>query len=868
MDETAAKPMNTDRIPYDHTRIEERWQRRWAESGAFTARRDPKRPRKFYCLEMFPYPSGDLHVGHMRNYTLGDVTARFHRMRGFNVLYPQGFDAFGQPAEQAAVQRGIHPAEWTFQCIDRMRGQFKRMGFSYDWQREVVTCVPEYYRWNQWLFLRFLERGLAFRAMSPVNWCPNCKFVLSDEEAQGGRCWRCDGPVTRVDREQWFLRITDYADRLLDDLQQLTAWPEQVRAMQANWIGRSEGVRFELEIPETGDRVAVFTTRIDTVFGMTFVLLSPDHPLTAKLRPRNPDPAAVDAVIEHARTATPVERITSRRGAALGVHAINPLNGERVPVWVADYVVMEYGTGAIMAVPAHDERDLQFARQYGLPVRVVVQPNGAPLDAATMESAYTGDGTQVNSGAYDGLPNRAAMARIAADLEARGLGQRTVQYRLRDWLISRQRYWGTPIPIVYCDKCGTVPVPDHQLPVVLPLDIPFTREGQPLAMAESFVQTTCPKCGGPARRETDTMAQWIESCWYFLRYTDARNVTAPFASDEANFWAPVDQYIGGIEHAVLHLLYSRFFTKVLHDLGMVTFTEPFTRLFAQGMITKDGAVMSKSKGNAVAPEEVIEKFGADTVRTHILFMGPPEQSAEWSDEGVAGTHRFLGRVWRLVQDSRAHKVVSQAPLRETERGAEAGVRSGDPAAIRDICRLTHHSIQRVTADIEAFKFNTAISALHELTHGLTTAAERIVQLTSPPNPSPITERGGEAGVRSVSSADELRAAVREGVEALVLLLSPFAPHLCEELWEALGHTDGLTWHPWPVADAALAAAEQVTIVVQVNGKVRDRLTVPAGTPDDELRRLALTSANVQKHLGGQEPREIIVVPGRLVNIVV
>ena len=832
-EQATTAPAAPTRVSYNPARIEAKWQRRWAETEAFTTCRDPARPTKFYCLEMFPYPSGDLHMGHVRNYMIGDVTARFHRMRGENVLYPIGFDAFGQPAEQAAVLNDTHPATWTPQCIERMRRQFRRLGISYDWAREVVTCVPEYYRWNQWFFLRFLERGLAYRARAPVNWCARCRFVLSDEEAAGGECWRCQGPVTRQEREQWFFRITDYADRLLDDLRHLEHWPEKVRTMQANWIGRSEGIEFDLEIAETGDRVAVFTTRIDTVFGMTFVVLSPDHPLTARLRDRSPDAAAVDAVVDEARAATPEERQTRRRGAPLGVHAVNPLNGERVPVWVADYVLMEYGTGAIMAVPAHDQRDLEFARQYALPVRVVIQPQGEPLDADTLSEASTGDGVQVHSGPYDGLPNREAMTHIAADLDARGIGTRTVRYRLRDWLISRQRYWGTPIPVIYCDQCGTVPVPDDQLPVVLPTDIPFTREGQPLAESAEFVNTTCPECGGAARRETDTMAQWIESCWYFLRYTSADEHTAPFREDDANFWAPVDQYIGGIEHAVLHLLYARFFTKVLYDHGLIRFTEPFTRLFTQGMITKGGGVMSKSRGNVVAPDEVIERYGADTARTSILFLGPVDQNAEWTDEGVAGTFRFLLRVWRLVHEDREHY------------GADWRTRLGNGAAepVAALRRLTHQTIQRVTADLEAFKFNTAISALHELTNALLASRDR-------------------------ATAEAERAAVSEGIETLVLLLSPFAPHLCEELWEVLGHDDTLTWHPWPEADAALAAAQEVTIVVQVNGKLRDRLTVPAGTPEEELQRLALESAKVQKHLSGKTPRDIIILPDRLVNFVV
>ncbi len=576
--------------------IEPKWQQCWAEQQLYRTREDPSRP-KFYCLEMFPYPSGDVHVGHVRNYSIGDAVARYHRMRGYNVLYPMGFDAFGQPAEQAAVQRNAHPAKWTYECIDRMRRQFRQLGNSYDWDREVVTCDPAYYRWNQWFFLKFLERGLAYRAEAPVNWCPTCQFVLSDEEARGGKCWRCGGPVGKELREQWFFRITSYADRLLDDLQKLTEWPERVRVMQANWIGRSEGVEFEFAVAGREDTIRVFTTRIDTVFGVTYVVLAPEHPLVDHIvaaRQR----AAVAAYRERVASRTNVERISeaTRDGVPLGVEAVNPANGERIPVWTADYVLLEYGTGAIMAVPAHDQRDLEFARANGLPVRVVIQPPDHQLDPASMPAAYIEPGVQANSGRFDGLPSEEAKIKIAEWFESRGVGGRKVNYRLRDWLVSRQRYWGTPIPIIYCDTHGAVPVPESDLPVVLPTDLPFKSTGSVLPEADSFVRTTCPKCGGPARRETDTMAQWIESCWYFLRYADPHNDQAPFRREVADAWMPVDNYFGGIEHAVLHLFYSRFFTKVLRDLGMINVGEPFRRYFAHGMVLLDGAVMSKSRG--------------------------------------------------------------------------------------------------------------------------------------------------------------------------------------------------------------------------------------------------------------------------------
>ena len=814
--------------------IEPKWQARWREQGLYRAREDSARP-KYYCLEMFPYPSGGVHVGHVRNYSIGDAIARYHRMRGFNVLYPMGFDAFGQPAEAAAVKRGLHPAKWTRECMDRMRAQFDQLGNSYDWDREVRTCDPDYYRWNQWFFLKFLEHGLAYRANAPVNWCPTCEFVLSDEEAAGGKCWRCGGPVTKQQREQWFFRITQYADRLLDDLAQLTEWPERVRTMQANWIGRSEGVEFDLEVVGREEKIRVFTTRIDTLFGVTYVVLAPEHLLVDVLVAGRPQQAAVDHYRGIVATRTNVERISeaTKDGVPLGVEAINPANGERLPIWIADYVLLEYGTGAIMAVPAHDQRDFEFARAHRLPIRVVIQPEGVTLDPDTMAEAYTGDGVQVNSAPFDGISNEAGKVKIAEWLESRGVGQRVTNYRLHDWLVSRQRYWGTPIPIIYCDQCGIVPVPEADLPVVLPEDIPFTGTASMLAETKSFVETACPQCGGPARRETDTMAQWIESCWYFLRYADPHNDERPFDRARGDAWMPVDQYIGGIEHAVLHLLYSRFFTKVLYDLGLTGVQEPFQRLFTQGMLQMEGQTMSKSKGNAIGPDEVIPRYGADALRTYVLFLAPADQEADWKQGGIEGISRWLNRVWRAVA---GHAGTFYPQWRE-------GIgQTSDPAAVA-LRRKTHQTIQRVTNDIARFHFNTAISAMMELVNAMTE----------------VGERAAEA---------ELRPAYSEAGETLTLLLAPFAPHLAEELWHALGHEESVHLADWPAWDVEVAKEEQITVVVQVNGKLRDRLTVAPGTGEEELKALALAAEKVKPYLDGKTIKQMVVVPDRLVSIVV
>ncbi|MHB1190944.1 MAG: leucine--tRNA ligase, partial [Armatimonadota bacterium] len=608
---------------YDFQRIEEKWRERWEAKDLYATKQDPDKP-KYYYLDMFPYPSGDLHMGHMRNYIIGDVVSRYRVMGGYNVLHPMGFDSFGLPAENAAIDKGIHPAKWTLDCIARMKQQFAKLGISFDWSREVITCLPEYYKWNQWFFLKFLEMGLAYKKLAPANWCPKCETVLANEEAESGECWRCGSAVTRKDIDQWFFRITEYADRLLDDIDLLENWPERVRTMQKNWIGRSEGVVIDFKVAETGDALPVFTTRQDTVYGVTYLVMAPEHPMVAKLTAGTEYEAAVREFTENVREMSDIERLSTaleKVGMPIGAHAVNPVNGEKVPIWITNYVLLEYGTGAVMGVPAHDQRDFEFAMKYGLPIRPVIAPPGGELPEP-MVGAYTEPGVQINSGPFDGMPTEKSKPAIADYMEEQGIGRRQVNYRLRDWLISRQRYWGTPIPIVYCDKCGMVPVPEDQLPVVLPTDVKFTGRGEsPLTTSESFMQTDCPKCGGPARRETDTMATWIDSSWYFMRYASPNEDRLPFDTKAAEFWLPVDQYVGGVEHAVLHLLYSRFFTKVIQDLGLIDFPEPFTRLFTQGMIYKDGFKMSKSRGNVVSPDYICGKYGADTGRMFILFIG-------------------------------------------------------------------------------------------------------------------------------------------------------------------------------------------------------------------------------------------------------
>jgi leucyl-tRNA synthetase len=833
---------------YKPQQLDKKWQQHWTASSAFEVEADPERP-KFYCLEMFAYPSGHAHVGHVRNYIIGDVMARTKRLRGFNVLHPFGWDAFGLPAENAAIKTGTPPEISTFDNIEHMKGQLQRLGVSYAWDREIATCLPEYYKFNQWIFLKMFERGLAYRKRSTVNWCPSCQTVLANEQVVEGACWRCGTPVATRDLEQWFFRITAYADELLKGLEALTDWPEKVVVMQRNWIGRSEGARVRFPIVNGDGVIEVFTTRIDTIYGATFVLLAPEHPLVERFAAESPDPAAFGVELARFRALDRDARLTGKEGFDTGRKARNPFSGEEVPIWIANFVLAEYGTGAIMAVPAHDQRDFEFARKYDLPIRVVVQSGDQPVSAEALADASTNYGRLINSGEYNGQEAPAVLSRMIADAEQRRVGAGEVQYRLKDWGISRQRYWGTPIPVIYCDQDGVVPVPLDQLPVALPKVTTFTGKGDsPLAQVPEFVNTTCPACGGPARRETDTMDTFVDSSWYFLRFCDPRNTELPFDPANASYWMPVDFYSGGVEHAILHLLYSRFFTRVLRDVGLVTFDEPFKRLLTQGMVLKDGAVMSKSKGNVVDPDDMLSKYGADALRLYVMFVAPPEKEVEWSDSGLEGSFRFLVRVWRLV-DHWAETI-----------GGEGIPACGDDCteAERALRRKTHDTIRRVTSDIEErMHLNTAVSSLMELVNELYSFSEGTVH-GAPRNRRPP---GGVERMQSV-------AALREAIDALVLMLSPFAPHTAEEMWQMLGHPESIAIAQWPTFDPAVAKADEVVVPVQINGKVRARLTVPSTTSDDELRELALTDGAVRHHTDGKTIRKVVVAKGPLVSLVV
>jgi leucyl-tRNA synthetase len=827
---------------YRPQELDQKWQRRWAESRAFEVIEDPSKP-KFYCLEMFAYPSGHAHVGHVRNYIIGDIVARFKRLKGFNVLHPFGWDAFGLPAENAAIKSGIHPETSTLANIAHMKGQLQRLGISYAWERELATCLPDYYRWNQWLFTRMFERGLAYRRRSTVNWCPVDHTVLANEQVVDGACWRCGTPVVQKDLEQWFFRITAYADDLLAGTDALlNTWPEKVLTMQRNWIGRSEGARVAFAVEGlSAESIEVFTTRIDTIYGATFVLLAPEHPLVPRLADLSGDGAALREKVSKFRAQDRSARVSGeveKEGVFTGQRAINPFTGEAVEIWVANFVLGEYGTGAVMAVPAHDERDYEFARKYNLPIRVVVRPvDGGPAEPSTMTDAVSNDGVLVNSGPWNGLESDEARRTLTKDVEKRGIGQGTVQYRLKDWGISRQRYWGTPIPMIFCEKDGVVAVPDDQLPVELPKLAQFTGRGDsPLAQVPEFVNVTCPTCGGPARRETDTMDTFVDSSWYFYRFADAHNDALPFDPAKVAYWCPVDFYSGGVEHAILHLIYSRFFGRVFRDLGMVTDPEPFQHLLTQGMVLKDGAVMSKSKGNVVDPDTMLQKVGADALRLYTMFVAPPEKEVEWSDSGLDGSYRFLDRVWRIVEQWREAASMPRAPL-----AADALT-----AAERALRRKTHDTIRRVTTDIDVRKqFNTAISAMMELVNELYTFT-KAHEAEPTPNPSVAIE----------------------AIDALVVMLSPFAPHTCEELWERLGFEGGLAKTAWPAFDADAAKAEEVVVPVQVNGKVRGRVTASPEASEAELRELALADPGVRAHTDGKTVKKVVVAHGRLVSIVV
>jgi len=860
---------------YKPKEVEEKWQRVWEGQRLFKVGEDAKK-QKYYLLEMFPYPSGKIHMGHVRNYSIGDVVARYKRMKGFNVLHPMGWDAFGMPAENAAIEHGVHPAKWTHENITYMKHQLKRMGFSYDWDREVATCDPSYYRWEQLFFLKMYERGLAYKKRSSVNWCEVCKTVLANEQVMSdGTCWRGhadDLGVTQKELEQWFFKITAYVDGLLEWCDKLPGWPERVLTMQKNWIGKSIGAEIHFPLEHSKEVIKVFTTRQDTVFGATFMSLAPEHPLALSLSKGTSQEAAVRAFIEKTkrqdwkiRTSATAEK----EGVFTGATCLNPMTGARMPIFVANFVLMEYGTGAVMAVPTHDQRDFEFSRKYGLPLIVVVQPSDATLDEKTMSEAYEGEGRLVNSGQFNGMGSAEAREAIARHLEEKGLGGKRISYRLKDWGISRQRYWGAPIPIIYCDRCGTVPVPEKDLPVVLPENVEVTGMGEsPLVKVKEFVETSCPTCGGRARRETDTMDTFVESSWYFDRFACADYHQGPLDRKRVDYWMPVDQYIGGIEHAILHLLYSRFFTRVLKEMGWVNVEEPFTNLLTQGMVCKevyecsrdgylypeevegDGETkrcrkcgreiapgrmekMSKSKRNVVDPEYLIEKYGADTARLFCLFASPPEKDLDWSDQGVDGSARFLNRVWRLVyeQDGRLRNVKPVSFGTDLE---------GDAMSLR---QKTHKTIKKVTEDVERFHFNTAISAIMELVNEIYT--------------SPVKDQDDEVP----------RQVMVEAIEAVVLLLSPFVPHFSEELWETLGKGASTLKNRWPDYDPKAVLEEEILIVIQVNGKLRDRITVPASLGEEEIKAAALKTEKIQSMIEGKSIKKVVLVPRKLVNIV-
>jgi leucyl-tRNA synthetase len=808
---------------YDPVTIEPKWVAAWEAEGLYRADDDVGSRPRFYALDMFPYPSGDLHMGHAEAFSGGDAVARFAWMRGHKVLHPIGWDGFGLPAENAAIKRGIHPKEWTYANIEQQRSSFERMGMSFDWSRQFNTCDPEYYRWTQWLFVKFFQRGLAYRKLAPANWCPKDQTVLANEQVINGHCERCGTAVIRKDLTQWFFKITDYAQRLLDDMDELVDWPDRVITMQRNWIGRSEGAAVEFEIAETGDRVEVFTTRPDTLWGVTFFVFAVEHPLVMKLAEAGGTTAEVKAMADKLQ-ATPLtnrEQAESREGVPLGVHVVNPVNGEKVPCFVAPYVLMEYGTGAVMSVPAHDQRDFEFARAHGLPVRVVVQQEGEAREAETMTEAYDHDGVMVNSGPFDGVRSPGSIAAVTRWLEEPGKGRATVTYRLRDWLISRQRYWGAPIPIIHCEEHGEVAVPEEDLPVLLPDDVDFRPGGEsPLARHQGFVNVACPTCGKPARRDTDTMDTFVDSSWYFFRYCSPHETAGPFDPDRVTWWMPVDQYTGGVEHAILHLLYSRFFTKVLHDMGMVGFTEPFPRLMNQGQVIFGGASMSKSKGNLVEPMPFVERWGSDAMRLTLLFAGPFEDDIDWKLIAPALDRRPAMNAWL----GRVHAAVWEAAERDVPQPEE-------------LIRLMHRTIKAVTDDLERFRFNVAISKLQVLTNGIRSALD-----------------AGHGG--------------RDASSALAQMLGPLAPFLAEELWrEALGNGVSVHASSWPSFDPELAREERVTLVVQVDGKVRDRVEVDASADEETCRELALASENARRFLDGREVRQVIVRPPRLVNIV-
>ena len=813
---------------YHPNELENKWQRYWEEKVVFQAKENPEK-KKFYILEMFPYPSGRLHMGHVRNYTLGDVINRYRKMRGFNVIHPIGWDAFGLPAENAAIKNKIDPEKWTKDNIAYMRVQLKKMGMGYDWSREIATCDPEYYRWNQWFFIKFMEKGLVYRKRSQVNFCPSCETVLANEQVEQGVCWRCDSEVHQKELEQWYFKTTDYVEELLAGHKQLAAgWASKILAMQQNWIGKSYGTEIDFPLSGSGKIIKVFTTRPDTLCGVTYMVLAPEHPLVEELTKGTALAGAVAGFVEKVQKQNKISRTAEdvkKEGMFTGAFCLNPITGDKIPIWIANYVLLEYGTGAVMAVPAHDTRDFAFAKEYGLPVKEVISKSGQAT-AGGLTEAYVEEGIMINSGQFNGSPSGAGIEQVTDHLIAEKKGQRVVNYRLRDWLISRQRYWGTPIPVIYCPQCGAVPVPEKDLPVLLPKNVNFTGKGEsPLAQVKDFVDVKCPKCGGPGRRETDTMDTFVDSSWYYARYTDSRNTNAPFSPEKANYWLPVDQYIGGAEHACMHLIYSRFFHKVMRDLGLLKSDEPFTRLLNQGMVTLGGTAMSKSKGNIIDPDHIIEKYGADTMRLFILFASPPEKDLEYSDTGVEGAWRFLNRVWRLVEKINNNEIKGDKP---------------QEAARNELTRKTHIAIKKVSEDLEnKFGFNTAIAALMELVNAIYSLEDK------------------------VASSDYFQA-----VEVAVLLLSPFTPHIAEEMWEKLGKTPSILNARWPGYNEKATQEDLIEVVLQVNGKVRSHMLLPQETTEEEAINWALNEAKIKELVTGKKIIKKIYVPKKLINIVI
>ena len=821
---------------YNHKEIEAKWQKYWAENDSFKTVEDDSK-EKYYVLEMFPYPSGKLHMGHVRNYSIGDIVARFKKMDGYNVLHPMGWDSCGLPAENAAIKHGIHPAIWTEDNMAEMRAQLKQLGLSYDWDREVATCHDDYYKWMQWIFIQFYKMGLAYKKENPVNWCPDCQTVLANEQVVDGCCERCKAVVGKKNLSQWYLKITDYADRLLDNLDTLDGWPNKVKMMQKNWIGRSYGAEVDFDIKGDDRKLRIFTTRCDTLFGVTYMVMSPEHPYVNSLVEGTEYEAAVKEYQDKVQKMTDIERTSTtneKTGVFIGRYAVNPLNGKEVPIFISDYVLMGYGTGAIMAVPAHDQRDFDFAKAFNLDIIPVVDPQNPEIDLYDLKEAFVAEGTMINSGEFDGLNNRDAIEKIADYLKEKGIGEKTVNYRLRDWLISRQRYWGTPIPMIYCEECGWVPEKEENLPVLLPTDVEFTGKGEsPLTTSKTFGDTVCPCCGKPARREMDTMDTFLDSSWYFLRYTDPKNAEAPFDPAKAAYWFGqngVDQYIGGVEHAILHLMYARFFQMALYDLGLASCEEPFENLLTQGMVNKDGKKMSKSIGNVVSPEEIIEKYGADTARLFILFAAPPERELDWSDAGVEGSYRFLNRVYRLVYEFRE---------KYAEIPAAFEVKT---AADKSLNYMLNAAIKKVSEDVGGrFSFNTAISSIMELVNEMYRYKE-----TAEPNIGLL----GKA------------------VKELIIILSPFTPHICEEMWEHMGQKESLTTMAWPEFDEDALVKDEVEIVVQVNGKVKDKVLVANNASREELEKIAMENEKIQALLEGKTVVKVVAVPNRLLNIVV